>query len=55
MNPSFCHQLFFPEHDLPNFNSLYAEAQCVLSLLLGGSVPCLFINKLEDLGHATFV
>lgn len=54
-NPSFCHQHFFLECNLLNLNSLCAEAQCSLSLLLGGSVSCLFINKQEDLGHVTFV
>lgn len=52
-NPS-CHQLFFPEPDLANLISLCAKAQHVLSLLSGGSASRLFINKLEDLGHATY-
>ena len=32
-----------PRPHFPNLNSLYAEAQCVISLLIVSSVPCLFI------------
>lgn len=56
-NPSILHQLFFAEPQVPGFpylNSLYAEAQCMISFLICGYVSSPF-HELENLGCVAFV
>lgn len=47
-NSYFLCLLFFPESPVSGFadvNNLYAETQCLFSVLAGGSVSCLFIKQ----------